>query len=323
MGRLPLRLALPTPEELRTTAIHFLREGNEEEEARILSSCFLELGEVRLVDGGARQIDITLRCKRKELEALQPFESAKRHTSKLMDRIRRAVSVALPSGIEVGCMDARAAGPRTALPGNSGLLSEAFAEPPVARGPAEERKDNSGRKASAFQRCGDAWSVAFDGMPAFHLGNSLGASYLDHLLHHPGEPISAYDLETTIHPERLHVRPRDSIQPQQDAVAVKDYLRELERVRGQIEAARETGDRVEQTHLEADLASLEAQLEGRACAADAGERARNNVRKAVGVLKQRLMRGGKAERAFAEHIKVYISLGYKCIYNQPTGYGWA
>lgn len=322
MGRSPLRLALPTPEEVRSTAIHFLTEGNEEEEARLLASCWLELGEVRLADGCARQIDITLRCKRKVLERLESL-AGNGEQPKAMVRIRRAVNLALPSGYEVGHMDARAAGPRIPLPDDvRPPPPEIRPDPAPESAPAKESSADPRGPGYVFERVGSSWRVVFGGGTSFRLGDTLGARYLNHLLHQPDQAIAAYDLEGVVRPERAQVRPRNSVQRQQDPKAVAEYLRELERVRALLEAARDTGNQVEQNDLEAELESLEAQLKGRACAADAGERARNNVRKALSAIRFGLKKGNRHERAFSEHIDKTISLGFQCIYHQPPGITW-
>jgi hypothetical protein len=56
--------------------------------------------------------------------------------------------------------------------------------------------------------------------------------------------------------------------------------------------------------------------------ADTGKRARDNVRKAVGAVKASLGRGGREERAFAEHLRTHLSIGLECLYTQPQGRVW-
>jgi hypothetical protein len=220
-------------------------------------------------------------------------------------------------------MDARAAKPGVASPGSPDSSTQPAEEAPPNKTPDPQQPVERREPSFAFRQIGETWKVVFEGAPAFHVEDSLGAKYLDYLLHHPGEAISAYDLEMAIRPERAQVRPRNSIQGQQDSAAVREYLRELERVRGLLETAREVGNQLEQNQLEADLESLEAQLEGRTCAADAADRARNNVRKAVCGLTHRLQKGDRVQRGFAAYIRTCICLGYRCIHNQPTNQDWA
>src|SRR5437867_727780 len=67
-----------------------------------------------------------------------------------------------------------------------------------------------------FRKAGSHWRVIFDGGAAFHLEDTLGARYLDHLLHHPNATISAFDLEVVIRPEKAEARSRNSIQEEAD-----------------------------------------------------------------------------------------------------------
>jgi hypothetical protein len=82
--------------------------------------------------------------------------------------------------------------------------------------------------------------VVFDGGEPFYLPDTLGAPYLDYLLHRPNEPISAFDLEVAVWPEKGEVRARNSIQPESDAGALAQYreeLRQLQAKRKELEAA--------------------------------------------------------------------------------------
>jgi hypothetical protein len=67
---------------------------------------------------------------------------------------------------------------------------------------------------------------------------------------------------------------------------------------------------------------LEEKLDRGAAATDAGEQARNNVRKAIGAVKMRLKRGSKWEKAFGQHIGQYVNTGYEVMYIQPEGQIW-
>src|SRR5215510_8898346 len=57
-----------------------------------------------------------------------------------------------------------------------------------------------------FRKAGSHWLVVFDGRGEFHLEDTLGARYLDYLLHHPNEAIAAFDLEVAICPEKAEAR---------------------------------------------------------------------------------------------------------------------
>lgn len=173
-----------------------------------------------------------------------------------------------------------------------------------------------------FRKNGRHWGVVFDGGAEFSLENTLGARYLDYLLHHPNEPISAYDLEVAIQPEKASVRPKDSIQTKLDPDAVRQYLRELSRLRSQREGADKDGDLGEVDRLDGEIDALEQALKGGNESGDAGERARGNVGKAIAAVRRKLKQGGKSEKAFADHIDRFVDTGYQCMYHQEGDDTW-
>jgi hypothetical protein len=169
---------------------------------------------------------------------------------------------------------------------------------------------------------GRIWEVVFAGGGRFHLENTLGARYLDYLLHHPNDPISAFALEVAIEPEKGEARSTTSIQRSIDARAKREYRRALAKLRADQENAQAAGDRGEVSRLEGEIAALESALNERGGSDDTGERTRGNVRKAINATVQRLLKGGQHERAFAEHIRERVSKGYTCMYSQPQGRIW-
>ena len=177
---------------------------------------------------------------------------------------------------------------------------------------------------NVFRRAGSHWDVVFNGGEEFHSLDCAGARYVDFLLHRPGEAISAFDLEVAVLPEKAKARARDSIQAQLEPGTVRSYLRELTRLRVERERASEGVDLARTDQHDEEIAALEEALQasGRETG-DAGERARNNVRKAVGSFIRRLNRGGKAERAFAAYLTKALSLGFEVMFQPFNGEGWA
>lgn len=173
-----------------------------------------------------------------------------------------------------------------------------------------------------FYRAGDYWDVVYDGGPLFHVKDSLGARYLNYLLHHPNEVISTYDLEVAIRPEKAKARAKDSIQPTLDAEAVRACLRELTQLRSELEAAEAIGHEVERRRLEGEIEALEGMLNRRGHSADTGSRACDNVRKAIGGVVRQLGKGGQHERALATHLRRCVRLGYNVSYIHPDGSRW-
>ena len=179
--------------------------------------------------------------------------------------------------------------------------------------------DAKGGRAYAFRWTGRHWEVIFAGGRAFRLRSTLGARYLDYLLHNPNEPIHAFDLEVEVQPEKGEARVRDSLQPESDAQALREYRQELRRL--QMETAQPAGEPEKVARQEGEMEALKSALKGTG-AADTGERAFDNVRKALRVVQEQLRRGGPEEQAFAEHLRTHLSIGFECLYTQPQGRIW-
>jgi hypothetical protein len=123
----------------------------------------------------------------------------------------------------------------------------------------------------------------------FRVRNTLGARYLDYLLHSPNEPIHAFDLEVEVQPEKGEARSKNSFQPESDAQAMREYRQELGRL--QMKTAQAAGELEKVARLEGEVEALKSALKG-AGAADTGERAFDNVRKALRVVLEQLRSSG-------------------------------
>ena len=180
----------------------------------------------------------------------------------------------------------------------------------------------NGTRRRSFSRCGDHWKIIFDGHE-LHLAQSLGARYLDHLLHRPNQPIAAFDLERAIVPGKASARAIDSSHATDDGETMRQCLRELERLRAERDETTELGDYGRGERAEEDIAMLEVQLKQGRRTRDTGERARNNVRKAIGAVVRGLHRGDVSQKRLAVHLGQYVDTGYACVYHQPPGAEWA
>jgi hypothetical protein len=189
------------------------------------------------------------------------------------------------------------------------------------RRPADGCSQAGGESGPAyvFRKAGRHWEVVFAGGRAFRLRNTLGARYLDYLLHEPNEPIRAFHLEVEVQPEKAEARATNSTQPESDPKAMREYRQELGRL--QMETAQAAGELEEVVRLEGEMEALKSALKG-AGAADTGERAFDNVRKALRVVLEQLRGGGLEEQAFAEHLRTHLSIGFECLYTQPQGRIW-
>jgi len=173
-----------------------------------------------------------------------------------------------------------------------------------------------------FRKTGRYWKVVLDAAPEIHIENTLGARYLDYLLHHPNETISAYDLEITVTPEKGEIRSKNTIQTDLDPDTIRNYLREIDKLRGKREKAADEGRQDELARLDGVIEDIEAALKKKGIASDTGERARGNVSKAIAAVQRKLLKGEKYEKACGTHIKECVSMGYNFHYSHPAGGVW-
>ena len=161
--------------------------------------------------------------------------------------------------------------------------------------------------------------VVFRGGKAFYLPKTLGASYADFLLHRPNRVYPAFEVEVALQAEKAQVRAVNSIQGGSDARACREYRQALERLRRERKEAQKAGDREESERLAEEIQALEAALKGGRASQDTGERARSNVRHAITALRTQLAKREPEARAFGEHLKSDLILGYDCYYRQTEG----
>jgi hypothetical protein len=187
----------------------------------------------------------------------------------------------------------------------------------------ESAQGAEGAAQYLFRKAGIEWKVIFEGGRAFYLRDTLGARYLDYLLHDPNKTISAFELEAAITPEKGEARSKDSIQPQVDARAKREYRQALDTLGEERESAGVAGDRDKVSRLDGEIEALKSALKAGDGADDTGERARANVRKALDVVMAKLSKGSREEKALGEHLQSHLSTGYECLYSQPKGRIWA
>lgn len=188
------------------------------------------------------------------------------------------------------------------------------------------RRDGGDRPTAryVFRQAGSMYDVVFDGSPVFHIKNTDGAKYLDYLLHHPNEAIRAFDLEAKVKPEKAAARVENSVQTTVDARAKREARKELVVLNVDLEAAEAEEDFSKVKRLRDEIAKVSAVAgDDGLLDADTGEKARDNVRKAIDKVLKKLRKGGKDEQAFGKHVMQFVPLGYDVIYNQQEGKIWA
>jgi hypothetical protein len=196
-------------------------------------------------------------------------------------------------------------------------------EGPISSRKRPTRSAEGGMESAeyVFRWTGRDWEVVFGGGKLFHLPSALGSRYLNYLLHEPNEPIEAFALEVAVQPEKGEARSRNSIESESDPQAKREYREALRRLQAERQDAQAAGDPEELERLESEVAALESALKA-SSATDTGERARDNVRKAIAAVRAHLKRGGPEERAFERHLRAHLSIGHECLYSLPEGRIW-
>jgi len=176
-----------------------------------------------------------------------------------------------------------------------------------------------------FRQEGAKWKVIFNGCTPFYLNDTLGARYLGHLFHHPNNPIHALELESAVKPEKATVRTAETPHKLLDAKARRQYEKKLQQLVAERGGMGETASEMELGEIEGEIDALNKILLSKEAlvASDAGEKARNNVRKAIVSVSSTLRsldeRGAKP---LEQHISQCLSLGYTLNYNKPETIVW-
>ncbi|MEI7732742.1 MAG: 7-cyano-7-deazaguanine synthase [Verrucomicrobiota bacterium] len=188
---------------------------------------------------------------------------------------------------------------------------------------AEAKKETEGGDRYIFQNIGSHFEVVYDGGGKFSIPNTLGTKYIDHLLHNPNKVIRARDLESAVQANKETARGDETEQVHLDGQAKWEAEQEFKDLMADLELAKENDDQVAVERLEGEIEALKtAQKNQGGMTADSGERARNNVRKAITAVIQRLHKGNRQQKTFGTHLGQCISLGYEVMYTQPQGGVW-
>ena len=104
-----------------------------------------------------------------------------------------------------------------------------------------------------FEPVGSVCAVTFDGGERFHIPNTDGAKYLNHLLHHPNEVIRAFDLEVAVKPFKADARETNSVQLAADARTLREARAELLELAAELAEAEAEGHIERAERLEAEI----------------------------------------------------------------------
>ncbi len=174
-----------------------------------------------------------------------------------------------------------------------------------------------------YRNMGSHYDVIFNEGPRFTITNIIGARYIDYLLHHPNEIIEALELEHQFSADKEQTRTKDSIQTAMDKTAINDTKNEIKIHEAELAVAKEGENMAKVRRLKGEIEALKKALKSKAgISGDSGERARNNVSKAINRVLKQLRKGNPYQKVFAQHLGQYISLGYEIRYSQGPNDVW-
>lgn len=173
-----------------------------------------------------------------------------------------------------------------------------------------------------FEHHAAGWRIVYDHSEDMFLKQGLlGALYLKHLLHHPGAVIHALDLESMVD-ARKAFRSRKNNSKGSEKDEASRLISEKKRLITEAEVMREQGRMIEANETDSDIEKIEEAIRGALRnTTDDGERARNNVRKAIDAAFRALARFPHSKH-FLSHLKQHLSRGYELQYNPPQGVTW-
>ena len=177
-----------------------------------------------------------------------------------------------------------------------------------------------------FQQEGEKWKVIFEGTPPFYINDTLGSRYIHYLLHHPGEPVSALELEVEINPEKEAIRTKETVVKKHDAQGMIAYAKECRRLRSESVVAREEGREMEAAELDTQVKELVRIInnEDKAIFNDSGQKARQNVSCAIRAVEKKLRKmTDSAAQSFSQHLSAHLSKGIKLSYISSDKIIWS
>lgn len=189
----------------------------------------------------------------------------------------------------------------------------------------KQKVANQTDRKFSYIDAGSHYDVVFQGGSRFTVPRKLlGAKYLDYLLHNPNKPIRALDLEKRILVNRETARGEQTHQEEvYDSKAKLEIRQAIQDLLEDLKKAEKDDDFPGAERLNEEIKKLVESLKSRkGIPADYGERARNNVSKAVYRVTKMLNKGNKHQKAFGLHLGDFVSLGFEINYNQPEGENW-
>lgn len=167
------------------------------------------------------------------------------------------------------------------------------------------------------------WRIVFNNSKEMFLKNTLGARYLNHLLHHPFTLIHAIELESIVTPEKAGLRQRGVIIDPSKKTAIGRLVmkkRELERER---DHEHESGNDIAASECQAEIDSIESELQQlQKKGLDDGEKARSPISKAIHTAYHSLRKHFRHSEPFLAHLQECLSISHNLQYVPPQGITW-
>ena len=205
------------------------------------------------------------------------------------------------------------------LPESQRGIARTLPKPVLADGPSQGGTVAGSRYG--FRKKGDFWEVIFNGGQPFYLADTLGARYLDYLLHHPNVTNTAFKLEVLVTPEKGEARAIESVQPESDPPAKRQYREALRIKQSERRLAKKAGDEARVRQLDPDIKKLNALLNNRGGMADTGEgRSTTCAKRCASSWSKRGKEGRGA--GVCGTLRTHLSIGFKCLYTQGQGQVW-
>jgi len=194
--------------------------------------------------------------------------------------------------------------------------------------PKPETNDDSARNTSnsatyAFQRSGQYWTLAFQGVTR-HLRETLGIVFIANLLAKPDRDISVVELkagQAGINPVVLTGSSGEML----DDDARKEYQQRIQDIQEELDDARTNSDLARIEKLEGDQESLKTELRkaiglgGRSRASNDVEKARTSVTNAISRAIESI---SEKHPDLGRHLTKSISTGITCRYASEPGIEW-
>ena len=182
----------------------------------------------------------------------------------------------------------------------------------------ETESRRSEEKPNSFSETTTRFNVVYEGKE-FDIKKTLGAKYLDYLLHHSGQVIDASDLEIMFNSSKESVRGDKSYQPVLDKKTLGDIRDKIAQLEVEKDTCRNNHRISDIEEIDIEIKVLKNDLMRKdSDFSDSREKSRSNVSKAITSVRRRLLNGNKYERPFGEYISIYVELGNTLMYKDSA-----